>query len=447
MTKIAILGAGISGLAHGFYLKKHYPNSELKIFEQNARVGGILETITHQGDLFELGARGLRPSGKGHFVLEFIKEIGLWDEVVCANAKANKRFVYLDGCLREVPMNFLSALFSPVAKGMFGAIYRDFRARSNGFVDESVANFVIRHFGVKARDNIFDPLVSGMCAGDIDKISMRALFPHLAHLEQKYGSLIKAWLKRPKTNGSYPKVADAGIISFRKGMSGFAEKVASHLINHLQLSTKITRLEKTGKSYAIYFLDGSYDEADVVINTLPSYVLANILTDFDHELVTLLKSIDYAPVAVVSLGFINQVNPYAGFGYLIPHKENQEILGAYWNDKTFPEFSGTYQSSFTVLLGGVRFKGFHALSESDFMQQATENLKRHLKIKRDPDFQTCKILPYALPQYTIGHASRVETILKKSPQNLFIRGNFIGGAGIADIIRHAKVTCESIREV
>ena len=149
MTRIAILGAGISGLATGYFLKQCYPRAELKIFEKNSRVGGLLDTLRSGGNLFELGARGLRPAGKGRVALEFVKEIGLWDQIVCANQAAQGRYLYLDGQLKKVPATALAALRSRVTRGLLKAIWRDLRLKPASRDEESVTDFVTRHFGTQ----------------------------------------------------------------------------------------------------------------------------------------------------------------------------------------------------------------------------------------------------------------------------------------------------------
>ena len=54
MAKIAILGAGISGLAHAYYLLKKHTDLEIEIFETN-QVGGSIASVEYEGCTFEKG--------------------------------------------------------------------------------------------------------------------------------------------------------------------------------------------------------------------------------------------------------------------------------------------------------------------------------------------------------------------------------------------------------
>src|SRR6188474_2179065 len=53
--------------------------------------------------------------------------------------------------------------------------------------DESIAAFVRRRFGGEAVDYLAEPLLAGIHAGDVDRLSLRALFPRLYEAERKTG--------------------------------------------------------------------------------------------------------------------------------------------------------------------------------------------------------------------------------------------------------------------
>lgn len=65
VTRIAVLGGGITGLASAHYLARELPNAKITVYEASDRVGGWLRT-TELGDeggkvYFEQGPRTLRP--------------------------------------------------------------------------------------------------------------------------------------------------------------------------------------------------------------------------------------------------------------------------------------------------------------------------------------------------------------------------------------------------
>ena len=62
--------------------------------------------------------------------------------------------------------------------------------------DESIAAFVRRRFGSEAITYIAEPLLAGIHAGDVERLSMRALFPRLPKPRQASGSVMRALGRR-----------------------------------------------------------------------------------------------------------------------------------------------------------------------------------------------------------------------------------------------------------
>ncbi|MBU6239668.1 MAG: NAD(P)-binding protein, partial [Planctomycetes bacterium] len=55
MKRIGIVGAGISGLATAWYLRRLQPNASITIFDTLDRIGGVIETL-NDPYLIECGA-------------------------------------------------------------------------------------------------------------------------------------------------------------------------------------------------------------------------------------------------------------------------------------------------------------------------------------------------------------------------------------------------------
>jgi oxygen-dependent protoporphyrinogen oxidase len=179
---------------------------------------------------------------------------------------------------------------------------------------------------------------------------------------------------------------------------------------------------------------------DQVISTIPAHSLNEILvnSNFNPLLQRQLERVSYAPIAIVALSYHQFTNPYPGYGYLVRRQENSPILGAYFNNQTFPELSKAQGASFTVLLGGAHFSNFEHFSKEDFQALAVQALSQHLGIKEEPIFNACHILPRAIPQFEIGYEGRNSAITRLTPPGFFVSGNFVSGAGVSDIVAHAQ---------
>ncbi len=118
------MGAGISGLAAGWFLKRKFGNRvELQILEKSERAGGWIKTIREGDFLLEAGPRGFQSGGKGEATLELVRELGVEKELVRASEEAKKRYVVVGGKLE---------LFGPgllLKNGVVGAVLRDLCTR------------------------------------------------------------------------------------------------------------------------------------------------------------------------------------------------------------------------------------------------------------------------------------------------------------------------------
>src|SRR6185436_5117010 len=188
VVDVVIVGAGISGLAAAYELRKRKVG--VLVLEKSARPGGVIQT-EHVGEfVVDAGPDSLlvqKPAA-----LALCEEIGLGDRLIPTKPPRhafivrNKRLHPLPGSsvlgfpTRAGPM-LRSALFSLPAKARMGAEL--FIPKRRGQGDESIAAFVRRRFGGEAVRYIAEPLLAGIHAGDVDRLSLRALFPRFVEAE------------------------------------------------------------------------------------------------------------------------------------------------------------------------------------------------------------------------------------------------------------------------
>lgn len=438
MAKVAILGAGISGLTTAWYLKKKYPEITLDIFEKEARAGGNIRSISLGGHITELGPRGIRPKGKGKYFLQLVQELGLQDQLIQANPAAKKRYLYMDGKLEKLPSGPFGIFGSKPLKGWWKALRKEFmdNVPASTSQEETVYEFAERRFGSHLADTLADPFFTGIYAGDIRKLSAPAVIPHMLEYEEKYGSVVKGFLaeptEEPEVERSFGGLEKASLLTLRGGMEELCDRLADELSQNLRLETTISDLAPLLSSY------------DKVISTLPAYILAGMV---DEPLRTCLQAVEYAPIAVVALNFNEKLEVPEGFGYLVASNQKQPILGCIFNDQTFPELSANKGASFTVMIGGSMMKDFFRYTREDFLSIARETLAVHLKNTRFrvPDASFVQVWPQAIPQYNTGHLQILEAIKKETKATkLVVSGNFVSGIALSDCIRHGTLLADSL---
>lgn len=99
MTKIAIIGAGISGLSLAWYLQKFHQNGSITLFEKENRYGGMIETSCDPF-FFEKGPRTFSAT-RCKELLDLIHAIGLEEEILFSDRSAHKRWIYENGAFRS----------------------------------------------------------------------------------------------------------------------------------------------------------------------------------------------------------------------------------------------------------------------------------------------------------------------------------------------------------
>jgi oxygen-dependent protoporphyrinogen oxidase len=204
--------------------------------------------------------------------------------------------------------------------------------------EETVAQFVRRRLGQEFLDWAVDPFVSGVYAGDPDKLSAQAAIAKIWALEHEHGSLIRGALARVlrgKASGPQPR---GRLVSFRAGMQALPRAIAARLGDAAQVGEAVESLGRNAAGrWEVRTAARSY-EADVVVLATAAEVAAHLLAPLDEALAAELRAIHYPPIASVALGYAREHVRHAldGFGVLIPRREGRATLGALFSSTLFP---------------------------------------------------------------------------------------------------------------
>lgn len=435
MHKIAILGAGISGLAIAWYLQKtHGKNISLTIYEKENRPGGWIRSIRSNGYFFECGPRSFRKSDSEE-ALCLIKDLELENDLLQADASARQRFLYHQDNLEPLPRSIKAFFTSPLTRHCFWAMLQDLIASKSEDDDESVKAFFKRRFGNAIVEQFIDPLVKGIYAGDVEQLSMQACFPKIWENEQKFRSLIWASMR----NCFQKKKQSADLWTLKNGLESIVIAIVEKLQAEIRLNSSVDQIFYAQGKLHISSKD-HVEIYDSVISTLPAFALAKVITD--QNLQNDLNTIPYASICTINMGFPEMVHSFKGLGYLVPEYEKEDLLGVIFDSCSFPQQNGTAnQTRLTVMLGGVHRS--HLLKEGiDYCAAiAKKALKKHLQISVNPEYINVSIAENAIPQYPIGFSLNLKkmqhTFAKKYP-GLLLLGTSYFGVSVNQSIGKAK---------
>lgn len=446
--QFVVLGAGISGLALAWYLTQKWGNNaSVTIIEKDHRVGGWIKTVNEEGYLFEQGPRSCRVRGEETTTLELIEQLGLKDEVIAGSPKAKIKYLWFDGKLQKMPSTLLGSLFHPLTRKALFPCIREFFRPNGSRTDESVYDFISRRFNSSIAEQFVDPLVSGIYAGDMRQLSIKSSFPHLYYWEKNHGSVLRGILAKKKgstkpRSAFITKMLKEPLFSFKKGMETLPLALFEKLKHNIMLSTEVSSFHFNDNGVTLTLSNGQQLHADHCFSTLPAHAVAPLLAPHSSSLEQDLSKLQRSSVALVSLGYQQPVLKYKGFGYLVPAKENENVLGVVWDSAIFPEQqSDPHLTRITVMLGGSRMPQIMEMDEGGQALIALNAVSKHLSINNLPHTLRVTHATDAIPQYPVGHQALVQSIesgVSSLSPHLTLAGTSFYGVAINDCIQTAK---------
>jgi oxygen-dependent protoporphyrinogen oxidase len=452
-----VIGAGISGLATAYTLQR--ANVSALIVDSASRPGGVIHSVKRDGYLIECGPQSF--SGNSQ-INHLCNELGILSERVLADPNA-PRYVLINGALRPVPMGPALLGSSFFGGGTRSAIVRDILGRKPPpEPDESVAAFTRRKFSETLLDRLVGPFVSGIYAGDPEKLSLRAAFPIFYEAEKASGSLIRGMLKvskRRKVERGSEAREKASLQTFRDGNEVLVQALAEDLGERLLLGYEVVTIqpldpgvEPGAPRFRVTLRSARGTE---IINTerlvmaTPTNATGKLLGAFDPEFDTNLNAVEYTGVAVVSLGYrkADIDNRLNGFGFLVPRSSKLSILGCVWNSSLFPGRAPEGHALLTSFVGGATNPATICHSAEELTSQVHREIKPILSISKEPSFSNVTIWPRAIPQYNLGHVARLaaaDQARDKFP-GLYFAGNYLNGPAIGTCVEHGLKVANEIR--
>jgi oxygen-dependent protoporphyrinogen oxidase len=459
MTRIAIIGGGISGLAAAYALEepRHAGAVQYTLYESSPHLGGVLRTEHIQGCIVEAGPDSFITEKP--WAADLCRAIGLSDQLIGSNDTDRKTYILVrgrlipmpDGLMFMVPTKILptgvSRLFSRRTKlRMARELFHPLHAAET---DESVASFVERHYGSEMVDRLADPLLSGVYGGEAASLSVRAVLPRFAEMEQTYGSLGRAMLAaRKKIPRPANQPAPPLFTSLKNGMQQLVETLVPKL-NQSSLLTNapVQSIQSQAGGWTVSAALKT-DQFDAVILALSALAAAQILSPHSPELAAELGAIQYSSSITVGLGYDREVRQSLppGFGFLVPRSEGKRLLAATFVHNKFPHRAPEDRALLRCFFAGSNAENIWQLSDDAIVAIVRNELQQILGLRSAPLFTRVYKWKSAMAQYAVGHLERLDRIdrLRQQLPRLALAGNAYRGIGVPDCVRSGQ---EAVKRV
>lgn len=484
-SEVAIVGGGISGLSAAYELTRL--GVPFQLFESSARLGGTIETRSAAGFLMECGPDSW--VAEKPWARELAMELGLGDQLVESRDEMRRTYLVrglVRGSKSRPKLVAIPSGMRLIAPERWGPLLRSSlfgwgptgwktklayllepgradelkSAAQREMADDTVAEFVTRHFGRRATEVLAAPLIAGIFGGDIHSLSARAVLPSFAQMEREHGSIITPLRdKRRSRNGKKNQPRQALFQAPAAGMEALVSALTRSLPqDRLHRTEPVCALRREG---AAWLLKTPRQEKrfSKLILAAPAQVTREMIQPLGHrgqEIALLLPPVSSSAI-VVALGFnafqTAQLRIPPGFGFLFPAPASEEqspgLLACTIVNQKFPG---------RVPPGGVLLRAFFGGEGANaLLDEADETLVERACRQLAPILSPAGLfpeaavtlvhrLPLSLPQYLIGHAGRMAELsdtLRKTP-SLALIGNGYHGVGIPDLIHEARAAARSL---
>jgi oxygen-dependent protoporphyrinogen oxidase len=444
---VVVIGGGIAGLSTAYELARRGVTPI--VLERAGRAGGVILSEEADGFTIDAGPDSLlvqKPDG-----VKLCEELGLGSQLV-PTKPPRLAYIQRGGRLHALPAASVLGIptrLGPFVRTRLFSLPGKIRMAREIFVparrsddDESIGAFMTRRFGKEATEYLAEPLLAGIHAGDVDRLSIGSLFPRFRDTERLHGSLLLAFRRQAQ-----PGSADGAFRSLPAGLSQMIRALVAALppgTVRTDASVGCVRAAHEPRTFFVGLPGGVSVGARALVFATPAFVTSALIAGMDVEIGRLCGEIPYASTATVVLGYrrADVAHPLHGSGFVVPRTENTGLLAGSWMSSKWPNRAPEGRVLLRAFVGGARDP--HALDRPDdaLVQQAIGALRPLLGLSGDPLLTRVYRWTKATAQHEVGHAARIAAIERRlgALPGVFVTGSGFRGVGIPDCVADGRAT-------
>ncbi len=450
-SSVAVIGGGVSGLICARRLSQQGIN--VTLFEAEPSLGGAIRTKFFAGHHIDLGAEAVHISAPG--MKGLIEELGLSGELISSNPGSS--WLWMRRGLRRLPAGvgpsgpsrLRPVLGSGVMsmRGLARAALEPLIPRRAHIDDIGVGAYVSQRFGRQVVERFVDPILGSLHAGNVHKLSMRAITPELAAIAEKGSSVMLS--RRGKKSG--PPLSFA---TWPGGLSTLVNRILIDTDVQVRTSTPVDSVRKLPNGrYQIAETNGNIIEVDAVVLAVPARVAANLIRSLSQNAAHVLEKIRYASVATVLVAYpleaVKDAGALKATGLLVPSNSGRILKAATFLTTKWSHLADPKYFLMRLSSGRADEREIEKLEDSQLVARLHNDLVDATGINAEPVEYFVKRWPDAMPQLEIGHlelVAKARAELENYP-GVMLAGASYDGLGIATCLRsgeRAAASCFSI---
>ncbi len=434
--RAVVIGGGVSGLTAAYRLAA--AGVDVSVLEASDRPGGKLGT-TQVGDLrLETGADSF--VARKPWAVELCRELGLAPELVAPGAKG--AYLWTDRGLVAFPKDAPFGIPGDIGDvlrwpglsraGRRRAAQDLLRAKRKDGAEETLGGLLRRRLGDEATDMAVAPLLAGLYAGDVDRLSARATFPELPAWEAAQGSLIRGSQSaiRSVRRGTPTPM----FVKPKGGVGRLTDALAASLGDRVVTGAPVGSLAEVAER-----------DADATVLAVPAFEAGRLLASAAPAAAAELNAIPYASTGVVFLVFGEgtQAALPDGTGFVVP-RGKAPMTACTWISSKWPDPSFGSRAVVRCYVGGVGDEDVLEAPDDELVDACARHLAAVLELPARPRASAVVRWMRAMPQYEVGHEEHVRTIRRNLPAGVSIVGSAYDGVGIPDCVRAAGETAQDV---
>jgi protoporphyrinogen/coproporphyrinogen III oxidase len=436
-VRVVVVGAGVAGLATAFHLQR--AGADPIVFERAGTHGGVIAPPVEVGGLsLEAGPDSF--AARKPWGAELCRDLGL--SLVAPGASGallwtNTGLVpYLVGTAFGIPGDVGDVLRWPglSSRGRVRALADLVKRKRRDGVEETLGQLLRRRLGNEATDLAISPLLGGLYAGDVDRLSAAATFPELVTWERTQGSLVRGAQAATRS----VRHADPGPLFLRprRGMRELVDALAGSLGDRVRTGAQVTHVAEGD----VQLEDGT-EPVDAAVLACGAPAASALLGQAAPGGLEAIHSVSTGVVLLVYPPGTADALP-DGTGFVVP-RGAAPMTAATFVSRKWPDLSFADRAVIRCYVGGAGDEGVLQAPDGDIVGACARHLSAALDLPGPAAFRVHRWWR-AMPQYELGHLDRVRQIRQALPPGIFLVGSAFDGVGVSDLARAAEDTAARV---